>query len=597
MTVFESLGRWVWGHVAKKFRPRRANTWKHPTPLFQRGLLEVAVPEPVEQYSKAAKKNFRRRQNRRARKAAANVEQHLTVAAGVDSKANWTVVKDGDTAAKQTIAVKQTSYRLAHQARIAAIVIQMAKKFRPRRANTWKHPTPLFQRGLLEVAVPEPVEQYSKAAKKNFRRRQNKNRRFSVEEGADTIIPSSVRKGVQVLRNAKMPAGISLRLLMLRMMETVMYLWSIPAATETKTLSNSKIARKNRRRRRNKLAKRQEKEGTLTVGLGPQEDEIPLAIKDFPKTGMTGDHSKHNNYYQSIQAYRQDQQAPYNGLLMSPWAQVSRVPEGKQVIAMYEEQKEDGNRVRFVDHNRELTSLEKIAGVLRSIDLDSLTKDEGPHPQTEQDKHNGWILLEEMGSMESHFIVRKCIRVCESLPHPIECYQVKCIGGAASHHGAFFSFSNDGTPWQFTKEFGEYFCRNRSKFNSQQEEEDFTRKEKQRLMDTGMKLGPDQNPLSDGLSSLVNKGFVYRGRPRQITKHTIFYKTNPEDTNLSPAYKTKMLAYKVYYKVPVQSSGAIQDEYHLGGEHLFYPSGQRCALPINGNSKNQMNDIVDCICI
>jgi hypothetical protein len=95
--------------VAKKFRPRRANTWKHPTPLFQRGLLEVAVPEPAEQYSKAAKKNFRRRQNRRARKAAANVEQHLTVAAGVDSRANWTVVKDGDTAVKQTIAVKQTS--------------------------------------------------------------------------------------------------------------------------------------------------------------------------------------------------------------------------------------------------------------------------------------------------------------------------------------------------------------------------------------------------------------------------------------------------------------------------------------------------------
>jgi hypothetical protein len=93
--------------VAKKFRPRRANTWKHPTPLFQRGLLEVAVPEPAEQYSKAAKKNFRRRQNRRARKAAANVEQHLTVAAGVDSRANWTVVKD--TAVKQTIAVKQTS--------------------------------------------------------------------------------------------------------------------------------------------------------------------------------------------------------------------------------------------------------------------------------------------------------------------------------------------------------------------------------------------------------------------------------------------------------------------------------------------------------
>ncbi|KAI8106942.1 hypothetical protein M9434_001591 [Picochlorum sp. BPE23] len=95
--------------LAKKFRPRRANTWKHPTPLFQRGLLEVAVPEPAEQYSKAAKKNFRRRQNRRARKAAANVEQHLTVAAGVDSKANWTVVKDGDTAAKQTIPAKQTS--------------------------------------------------------------------------------------------------------------------------------------------------------------------------------------------------------------------------------------------------------------------------------------------------------------------------------------------------------------------------------------------------------------------------------------------------------------------------------------------------------
>eukprot|EP00889_Picochlorum_renovo_P004286 jgi/Picre1/31316/NNA_006669.t1 len=70
---------------------------------------EVAVPEPAEQYSKAAKKNFRRRQNRRARKAAANVEQHLTVAAGVDSRANWTVVKDGDTAVKQTIAVKQTS--------------------------------------------------------------------------------------------------------------------------------------------------------------------------------------------------------------------------------------------------------------------------------------------------------------------------------------------------------------------------------------------------------------------------------------------------------------------------------------------------------
>jgi hypothetical protein len=60
----------------------------------------VAVPEPAEQYSKAAKKNFRRRQNRRARKAAANVEQHLTVAAGVDSRANWTVVKDGDTAVK-----------------------------------------------------------------------------------------------------------------------------------------------------------------------------------------------------------------------------------------------------------------------------------------------------------------------------------------------------------------------------------------------------------------------------------------------------------------------------------------------------------------
>ncbi|KAI8110312.1 hypothetical protein M9435_001989 [Picochlorum sp. BPE23] len=95
--------------LAKKFRPRRANTWKHPTPLFQRGLLEVAVPEPAEQYSKAAKKNFRRRQNRRARKAAANMEQHLTVAAGVDSRANWTVVKDGDTAVKQTIAVKQTS--------------------------------------------------------------------------------------------------------------------------------------------------------------------------------------------------------------------------------------------------------------------------------------------------------------------------------------------------------------------------------------------------------------------------------------------------------------------------------------------------------
>ena len=58
------------------------------------------MPEPVEQYSKAAKKNFRRRQNRRARKAAANVEQHLTVAVGVDSEANWTVVKDGDTAVK-----------------------------------------------------------------------------------------------------------------------------------------------------------------------------------------------------------------------------------------------------------------------------------------------------------------------------------------------------------------------------------------------------------------------------------------------------------------------------------------------------------------
>ncbi|KAI8110311.1 hypothetical protein M9435_001988 [Picochlorum sp. BPE23] len=522
----------------------------------------------------------------------------------------------------------------------------VAKKFRPRRANTWKHPTPLFQRGLLAVAVPEPAEQYSKAAKKNFRRRQNKNRRFSVEEGADTIIPSSVRKGgagpeecqnasgnISVLADVTNDGDCNVSLSSdntdvsiktvsdtknarescstrqskqsrmdssedVASCDKVAHVTgSIPAATETKTLSNSKIARKNRRRRRNKLAKRQEKEGTLTVGLGPQEDEIPLAIKDFPKTGMTGDHSKHTNYYQSIQAYRQDQQAPYNGLLMSPWAQVSRVPEGKQVIAMYEEQKEDGNRVRFVDHNRELTSLEKIAGVLRSIDLDSLTKDEGPHPQTEQDKHNGWILLEEMGSMESHFIVRKCIRVCESLPHPIECYQVKCIGGAASHNGAFFSFSNDGTPWQFTREFGEYFCRNRSKFNSQQEEEDFTRKEKQRLMDAGMKLGPDQNPLSDGLSSLVNKGFVYRGRPRQITKHTIFYKTNPEDTNLSPAYKTKMLAYKVYYKVPVQSSGAIQDEYHLGGEHLFYPSGQRCALPINGNSKNQMNDIVDCICI
>lgn len=94
--------------VAKKFRPRRANTWKHPTPLFQRGLLAVAVPEPAEQYSKAAKKNFRRRQNRRARKAAASMEQQSTVAAGVDSKANWTVVKGRGTAVKQTIAAKQS---------------------------------------------------------------------------------------------------------------------------------------------------------------------------------------------------------------------------------------------------------------------------------------------------------------------------------------------------------------------------------------------------------------------------------------------------------------------------------------------------------
>ena len=105
--------------MAKKFRPRRANTWKHPTPLFQRGLLEVAVPEPAEQYSKAAKKNFRRRQNRRARKAAANVEQHLTVAAGVDSRANWTVVKDGDTAVKQTSVVGANAPRPLHKSQSA----------------------------------------------------------------------------------------------------------------------------------------------------------------------------------------------------------------------------------------------------------------------------------------------------------------------------------------------------------------------------------------------------------------------------------------------------------------------------------------------
>ena len=66
----------------------------------------MAVPEPAEQYSKAAKKNFRRRQNRRARKAAASMEQQSTVAAGVDSKANWTVVKGRGTAVKQTIAAK-----------------------------------------------------------------------------------------------------------------------------------------------------------------------------------------------------------------------------------------------------------------------------------------------------------------------------------------------------------------------------------------------------------------------------------------------------------------------------------------------------------
>ena len=518
----------------------------------------------------------------------------------------------------------------------------VAKKFRPRRANTWKHPTPLFQRGLLAVAVPEPAEQYSKAAKKNFRRRQNKNRRFSAEEGSDVIIPGAVRKGAgpKICHNnnarenssaladitndgdcnvslSSISTDVSVKTVsdtkhaekscytrhsLMDSSEDVascdkvaQVTASIPAATETKPLSNTKIARKNRRRRRNKLAKKQEKEGTLTVGLAPQEDEIQLGIEEFSNRGLKGDHSKHNSYQKSSSLYQKYQKAPYDGLLMSPWAQVSMVPEGKEVTAMYEEQKEDGIRVRFVDHNHVLTSLEKIAGVLRAIDLDSLTKDEGPHPYTEQDKHNGWILLEEMGGMESQFIVRKCVRVCESLPHPIVCYQVKCIGGPASHNGAFFSFSHDGTPWQFTKEYSEYFYRNRSKFNSQQEEEDFTRKEKQRLIDAGMKLGPDQNPLSDGLSSLVNKGFVYRGRPRQITKHTIFYKTNLKETNLTPVYKTNMLAYKVYYKVPVQSAGAIQEEYHFGGEHLYYPSGQRCALQINGNSKNEMNDITDCI--
>jgi hypothetical protein len=93
--------------VAKKFRPRRANTWKHPTPLFPRGLLAVAVPEPAEQYSKAAKKNFRRRQNKRDRKAAAFVEQQATTAAGVDSKARWTDVnRRGAALAKQTVAPK-----------------------------------------------------------------------------------------------------------------------------------------------------------------------------------------------------------------------------------------------------------------------------------------------------------------------------------------------------------------------------------------------------------------------------------------------------------------------------------------------------------
>ena len=486
------------------------------------------------------------------------------------------------------------------------------------------------------MAVPEPAEQYSKAAKKNFRRRQNKNKRSSAEKDSEVVIPCTGKGGVSPQEYhptggnaATVPAITNDNLcnvsLSSKSTDTPIKVFSdaenagagcstreneqcpidsssaegkspcesvtnvavcTHASEEIRALSNSKIARKNRRRRRNKLVKRQEKEEALNNGLGPQQEETTRGIQGLSKITL------HNDCSQTTQADQQYQQSPLDGFML-PLANIRVAPQEKQVTAMYEEQKEDGTRVRFIDHTCILTPLEKIASVLRVIDLDSLTKDEGPHPSTEEDKDNVWVLLEGLESMESQFIVRKCVRVCESWPHPIVCYQVKCSGGPKSYAGSFFSFFHDGTPWRFTEEIGEYFYSNRLNFKNQQEEEEFTMKERQRLVNAGMEVGPDKNPLSKDLSSLGEQGFVYRGRPRQLTKHTIFYQSSSHKTsNLSPEYKTKMLAYKVYYKV--KSSGSIKEEYHLGGEHLFYPSGRRCALPININ-RARTNDIIDCI--
>lgn len=250
----------------------------------------------------------------------------------------------------------------------------------------------------------------------------------------------------------------------------------------------------------------------------------------------------------------------------------------QQAHRVYYEKSEDDKDAAFVYHN-EMTPFQKLCSALESIDLNTLEKDDNPHPCSNLDWQFGWTWLPRLRN-GSVFTARLCYRQLSDNAPAILCYQVQCRGISGIENGGFYTFLADGTPFRQYVDFCQYIGTQRPKFETARQEQRFEEQDRKHLVTArSLKIGSDGNPLSQSLSSLKEAGVVYRGKPRVVQKKSFVYCGNVDGEPVwAPSYTSTILAYKSYYRVV---SNSRREQYQYGGEHFFYPSGRRCLSGVN----------------